>query len=106
MPPWKKGSMKVTSSYSSQGIAHVFVPSSVSLISLFHFRLRIGIKRNGGVCFHSEEGVGTQMSITQYIMRIDTGRVDFSLYPGTGRVLLIDMQMAAQPIEAPFRRSN
>jgi hypothetical protein len=32
-------------------------------------------KSNGGVFFHGEEGVGTQMGITQYIMRIDTGRV-------------------------------
>jgi hypothetical protein len=26
-------------------------------------------------------------------MRIDTGRVDFSLYPGIGRVLLINMKL-------------
>jgi hypothetical protein len=33
-------------------------------------------KSNGGVFFHGEEGVGTQMGITQYIMRIDTGRCE------------------------------
>jgi len=64
------------------------------------------LKSNGGVCFHGEEGVGTQMGITQEIMRIDTGRVDFSLYPGIGRVLLITMEMAVQPIEASSGRSE
>ena len=63
-------------------------------------------KRNGGILLHSKEAGGTQVGITQYVMSINTGRVDFGLYPGTGRVLLIDMQMAAQRVEAPSRRSD
>jgi len=62
-------------------------------------------KRNGGILLHGKESVGTQVGITQYVMRIDTGSVDFGLYPGTGRVLFIDMQMAAQPVETAPRRS-
>ena len=64
------------------------------------------LKSNGRIFFHSKEAGGTQVGITQYIMRIDTGRVDFCLYPGTGRVLLIDMQMTAQRVEVSSRRSN
>jgi hypothetical protein len=64
------------------------------------------LKSNGGVFFHGEEGVGTQMGITQYIMRIDTGRVDFSLYPGIGGVLLINMKLTLQRVEASSRRSD
>ena len=50
-------------------------------------------KSNGGVFIHGEEGARTQVGITQWIMRIDTGRIDFSLYPGIGRGLLVDMQV-------------
>lgn len=63
-------------------------------------------KSNGGVFFHSEEGVGTQMGITQSIMRIDTGHVDFSLYPGIGRGLLINMKLTPQRVETSSRRRN
>jgi hypothetical protein len=63
-------------------------------------------KSIGRVFFHGEEGVGTQVSIAQSIMRIDTGRVDFSLYPGTGRFLLINMKLTSQRVEPSSGRSN
>ena len=60
------------------------------------------LKSNGRILLHAKEGSGTQVGITQYIMSVDAGCVDFSFHPGTGRVLLIDMQMAAHPVEAPL----
>src|SRR6516164_11579654 len=63
-------------------------------------------KSNGGVFLYSEEGVGTQVGITQYVMRIDASSVDFSLHPGIGRGLLVDMKLTAQSVEASSRRRN
>src|SRR5947208_906140 len=83
------------------------------MVAEHHFVCRVAdmldaraLKRNGGVFFHGEEGVGTQVGITHYIMRIDAGRVDFSLYPGIARGLLVDMKLTAQSVEASSRRSN
>src|SRR3989440_5807970 len=64
------------------------------------------LKGDRGILLHGKEGGGTQVSITQFIPGIDAGRLHFGLYPGVGRILLVNMEMSTKRVEASSRRAD
>src|SRR5258708_6509879 len=87
--------------YSMQGqVPCNFVDLAAEMLDL------CALKGDRGILLHGKEAGGTQVGITQLIVGIDAGRIDFSLYPGTSRILLINIHMTSQRVEASFRRAD
>ena len=61
------------------------------------------LEDNCGIFLYGKEARRTQVGITQHIVGIDTGCINFSLDPGAGGILLINRELATKHIEASFR---
>src|SRR5260370_4543691 len=84
---------------------HAQVPSYLVALSVDVLDVR-ALKGDRGILLHGKEAGGPQVGITQLIVRIDAGRVHFGLYPGVGRILLINREMSTKRVEAPSRRTD
>src|SRR5258708_28789548 len=84
---------------------HAQVPRHLVVLTTGMLDAR-ALKGDGGILLHGKEGGGPQVGITQLIVRIDAGGVHFGLYPGVGRILLINMEMSTKRVEASSRRAD
>src|SRR5207245_10785745 len=79
---------------------HGQVPGYFVVLSTDMLDVR-ALKGDGGILLHGKEGGGTQVGVTQLNMGVDAGRVHFGVYPGVGRILLINMELSTKRVEAP-----
>ena len=84
---------------------HGQVPCHLVVLTTGMLDIR-ALKGDRGILLHGKEGGGTQVSITQLILGIDAGRLHFGVYPGVGRILLINMEMSTKRLEASSRRAD
>ncbi len=64
------------------------------------------LKGARGIRLHGKEASGMQVGIPQLILGIDAGRIDFSHYPGVGRILLVNMESTTKGLEASSHRDD